>query len=56
MVIIAAMTYAQLIKYFGSQAKAARELGIPQTTISSWRHGIPKWRQSYIQLARKGRK
>jgi len=49
------MTYNQLIKFFGSQAEAARKLGIPQTTISSWRVSFPLWRQAQIESATAGK-
>jgi len=50
------MTYTQLVRYFGSEAKAVRALAIPQSTINFWRkHGIPRWRQSHIEHATNGK-
>jgi hypothetical protein len=50
------MTYAQLVKHYGGEAEAVRALGIPQSTINSWRkHGIPRWRQSHVEHATNGK-
>ncbi len=46
------MTYSQLVKHFGTEAIAARVLGLPQSTINYWartKGGIPHWRQSFIE-------
>lgn len=45
------MTYQQVIKHFGSQAEAARKLGIRPPSVSDWQHGgIPLVRQYQIQV------
>ena len=50
------MTYAQLIKYFGTQIEAARALGVPQTTVSAWRKSFPQWRQEWVRLKLNGKR
>jgi DNA-binding transcriptional regulator YdaS (Cro superfamily) len=50
------MTYAQLVRHYGSEAKAVRALAIPQSTINTWaKLGIPHWRQSHIEHATNGK-
>lgn len=49
------MTYAQLIKFFGTQAEAARKLAVPQTTVSAWKRSFPHWRQSQVESATDGK-
>lgn len=50
------MTYTQLLRYYGSEAKAVRALDIPQSTINAWKWlGIPSWRQSHIEHATNGK-
>ena len=42
------MNYRQLIRHFGTQSEAARQLGIPQSTVSAWRESFPRWRQEWV--------
>jgi DNA-binding transcriptional regulator YdaS (Cro superfamily) len=50
------MTYDELIDHFGSQAEAARSLGLKQPSISEWKkRGIPPLRQLDIQRRTRGR-
>lgn len=45
------MTYAQLIKHYGSQAAAARALGIKPPSVAEWKEsGIPLPRQAQYEL------
>ena len=45
------MTYQQVLKHFGSQAEAARRIGIRPPSVSEWQHtGIPLVRQYQIQV------
>lgn len=43
------MTYKQILKYFGGQAEAARQLRIRQSTISAWRKSLPLWREDQVE-------
>mgnify|MGYP000868803193 CR=1 FL=1 len=43
------MTYDELIGHFGSQAAAARALGVKQPSVWAWRNGIPYLRQLDIE-------
>lgn len=55
MPIIAGMTFAQLIKYYGSQAQVARELGIRAPSVCAWQElGIPFLRQCHIEAQTNG--
>jgi DNA-binding transcriptional regulator YdaS (Cro superfamily) len=50
------MTYQDLIYHFGSQAEAARALGLKPPSISEWQQTtIPYDRQCQIQVATNGR-
>ena len=44
------MTYDDLIRHYGTQAEAAKALGIPARSLLSWwkKHGIPGPRQFEI--------
>ena len=49
------MTYEQLIEHFGSQAAAAKALGVTRAAVLFWRNtGIPKTRQFQIEVVTKG--
>ena len=44
------MTYNELIRHYGSQAKAARALGLSPPSVWAWKGGeIPDLRQIEIQ-------
>ena len=48
---IPAMTYHDVIKFFGSQASAGRALGITRQSVFSWKlKGIDPMRQCHIEL------
>ena len=50
------MTRKDIIKYFGTQAEAARRLGVAPQTILEWECvGVPDGRQYQVELATKGR-
>ena len=49
------MTLDQVVKHFGSQAAAARALGIKQPAVAQWRKGVPKLRQLQIQVVTAGK-
>lgn len=51
------MNINDLIAYFGSQAEAARKLGVTQPSLSNWksRGTIPLLQQLRIQHITKGR-
>jgi DNA-binding transcriptional regulator YdaS (Cro superfamily) len=50
------MTFDQLIEHYGSQAEAARALGLKQPSIAEWKQAtIPFDRQCQIQVATGGR-
>ena len=50
------MTRKDIIKYFGTQANAARRLGVSPQTILEWESvGVPLGRQYQVELATKGR-
>jgi len=48
------MTLDDLIKHYGSQAEAARELGMHRQRVSRWAEGIPIEAQIEIEVATKG--
>ena len=55
------MTPNQVIKFFGSEAEAARKLGVTRQCINYWMHRnlpsgkrIPMRTQAYIQIATDG--
>lgn len=53
--MIWAMTYKQLVKHFGSQAAAARALGLKPPSVSVWQHkGVPLPRQAQYELLTDG--
>jgi hypothetical protein len=47
------MTAAQKIAALGGSAQAARKLGVPITTVDSWKRkdSIPAWRQPAVDAA-----
>lgn len=50
------MTYVELIDFFGTQAEAARVLGLKPPSISEWQETtIPYPRQCEIQIATGGK-
>jgi hypothetical protein len=50
-----AMTYQELIAYFGTCAKAARALGVDRRVVHRWkRAGIPLARMYQIQVITEG--
>lgn len=50
------MTYDELIQHYGSQAEAARALGLKPPSVYEWQHTtIPYDRQCQIQIATSGR-
>lgn len=50
------MTYEQAIKRFGDYKALAAALGLPATTVHSWRaRGIPEARQYQIQVISGGK-
>lgn len=49
------MDYQQVVDHFGGLTKAAKALGLPITTVHSWRSGIPYPRQCQIQIETRGR-
>jgi hypothetical protein len=49
------MTYGEVIAHFGSQAQAARALGINQASVSVWRlRGVPLGRQYQLEIVTTG--
>jgi hypothetical protein len=53
---ILSMTRKDIIKFFGSQAEAARRLGCKPQTIIEWElTGVPEGRQYQIELATGGK-
>lgn len=49
------MTYEQLIEHFGSQAAAARAIGIKPPSVAEWKEdGIPLPRQAQYELLTNG--
>lgn len=50
------MTYEQVLKHFGSQAAAARALGVSQPSVWGWQKaGIPIERQIDIEIKTEGK-
>lgn len=50
------MTYQDLIQHYGTQAAAAKALGLAQPSVHEWQHTtIPYDRQCQIQVATGGR-
>lgn len=51
-----AMTRQDIIEHYGSQAEAARRLGVSPNTIGEWEHeGVPEGRQYQVELATNGK-
>lgn len=50
------MSPKQLIEFFGTQAKAARALGLSQPTVAGWivAGEIPEARQYQVEIATNG--
>lgn len=48
------MDYQSVIDHFGGLAKTARALGLPISTVSEWREGVPYGRQCEIMLRTDG--
>lgn len=49
-VILEAMTFDQVIEFYGSQANLARAIGCTRQNIARWRHdGVPLVRQYQIE-------
>lgn len=45
------MTYNQLIEYYGSQAAAARAIGVKPPSVAEWKEGgVPLPRQAQYEL------
>lgn len=56
MPIVASMTYDELIAHYGSQAEAARRLGIKQPSVHDWQHTtIPYDKQCQAQIDSAGK-
>ena len=52
---ILAVTYKQIIRFFGSRAAAAERLEVSRQLLYHWeKHGIPRGRQALIQLQTDG--
>lgn len=50
------MSYAQLIAFYGTQAEAARILGLKPPSVAEWKKkGIPLPRQAQYELQTKGK-
>lgn len=49
------MDMKQVVTYFGSQAAAARALGIRQASVSEWTRRVPPLRQLQIERITQGR-
>ena len=49
------MTYTDLIGAYGSEARAAKELGMHRQRVNRWKTGIPLTAQIQIELATRGR-
>lgn len=50
------MTYRELIEHFGTQAAAARALGIKPPSVDEWKEkGIPLPRQAQYELITNGK-
>lgn len=50
------MTYQELIEYYGTQAEAARRLGLSQPSVHEWQERtIPFDRQCQIQVETGGK-
>lgn len=51
-----AMTYDDVISYYGTEQAAADALGIKQPSVHAWKDaGISMPRQSHIQISTRGR-
>jgi DNA-binding transcriptional regulator YdaS (Cro superfamily) len=50
------MTHNDIIRHFGTQAAAARKLGVTRAAVSIWKkRGIPAGRQILIQYQTRGK-
>lgn len=50
------VTYAELIKFYGSQGKAAKALRLSQPAVWEWQHAtIPYDRQCQIEVNTRGK-
>lgn len=49
------MNYEQVIEFFGSQAEAARQLGVAQPSVWGWKNGIPLERQIDVEIKTGGK-
>ena len=49
------MNYEQVIEFFGSQAEAARQLGVAQPSVWGWKNGIPIERQIDVEIKTGGK-
>lgn len=50
------MTYADLLREYGSFSDVARELGLTRAAVSVWRkRGVPLSRQFELEVRTKGR-
>lgn len=53
---IGAMKFQDLVKHFGTQAAAAKRLGVSPPALVKWKkEGIPPLRQLHIQHVTRGR-
>lgn len=48
------MKYSDLIKHYGSEAKAAREIGKNRQTVNRWKKAIPLDEQIKIEVLLNG--
>jgi hypothetical protein len=48
------MTYADVLKFFGTQTAIAAALGITQPTVWSWRGVVPKQYQYQLEVITAG--
>lgn len=50
------MDYSTIVSHFGGVTKAAKALGLPITTVHSWKRiGVPYPRQCQVQVETRGR-
>lgn len=51
------MNVSDLVRLYGSQANAARKLGLPYITVRGWQHrgSIPLRSQALLQLLSRGK-
>ena len=49
--MLTGMTFKELVEHFGSQAAAARALGLKPPSVSEWRRGgVPLPRQAQYEI------